>query len=95
MYPTLVIRPGESIAVRVDPAVSRCAFGGAFDCRRVVVEASPGEPVELEIVPHDTSKPIGLVGDFWDEESVPSLMVAPGGTAYVHGPGTATLRARR
>ena len=52
MYPTLVIRPGESIEVRVDPRVNVCDWA-AFDCR-VLVEASPGEPVELEIVPHYT-----------------------------------------
>ena len=100
MYPTLVIRPGESIEVRVEPTINRCAFAGVFPCRRVLVEASPGEPVELEIVPHDTSKPMGLAQDYWDEESVLRLMVAPGGVAYLHGDprGTTTtgrLTARR
>ncbi len=95
MYPTLVIRPGESIEVRVEPSVERCAFGGVIPCRRVLVEASAGEPVELEIVPHDTSKPMGLTDNFWNETSVLRLMVAPGGVAYVYGPGTARLTARR
>jgi len=54
MYPTLVIRPGESIEVRVEPSVNLCAFGGGFDCRRVLVEAPPGTPVELEIVRQDS-----------------------------------------
>jgi len=94
MYPTLVIRPGESIEVRVEPGVNACAFGGGFDCRRVLVEASPGEPVELEIVPHDTSKPMGLVESVWDEEPVLRLTVA-GGVAYVYNAGTARLTARR
>jgi hypothetical protein len=94
MYPTLVIRPGESIEVRVEPDVNACAFGGGFDCRRVLVEASPGEPVELEIVPHDTSKPMGLVESVWDEEPVLRLTVA-GGVAYVYNAGSARLTARR
>jgi hypothetical protein len=94
MYPTLVIRPGESIEVRVEPDVNTCAFAGGFDCRRVRVEASPGEPVELEIVPHDTTKPMGLVESFWDEEPVPRLTVA-GGVAYVYNVGSARLTARR
>ena len=94
MYPTLVIRPGESIEVRVEPDVNACAFGGGFDCRRVLVDASPGEPVELEIVPHDTSKPMGLVESVWSEEPELRLTVA-GGVAYVYNAGTATLTARR
>lgn len=95
MYPTLVIRPGESIEVRVQANVNLCAFAGAIDCRRVLVEASPGEPVELELVPYDTSKPMALAKDDWTDVSSPRLLVAPGGVAYVHGPGTARLTARR
>jgi hypothetical protein len=83
MYPTLVIRPGESIDVRVESTINLCTFFADNPCRRVLVEASPGEPVELEIVPGDTSKPMGLTADVWDEESLPRLMVAPGGSAYV------------
>jgi hypothetical protein len=86
MYPTLVIRPGESIDVRVESTINRCAldrFFGDYACRRVLVEASPGEPVELEIVPGDTSKPMGLTADEWDEEPVVRRMVAPGSFAYV------------
>ena len=94
MYPTLVIRPGESIDVRVQPGVNACAFGGGFDCRRVLVEASPSEPVELEIVARDASKPMGLVESDWSEEPVLRLTVA-GGVAYVYGAGTARLTARR
>ena len=94
MYPTLVIRPGESIDVRVDSSVNLCAFGGGFDCRRVLVEASAGTPVELEIVPHDTSNFVGLVESIWDED--PKLRrTVTGGVAYVYGPGTGTLTARR
>lgn len=97
MYPTLVISPAESIEVRVQANVNLCAFAGGIDCRRVLVEASPGEPVELEIVPHDTStsQRMGLAKDDWTDISSLRLLVAPGGVAYVHGPGTAKLTARR
>jgi hypothetical protein len=96
MYPTLVIRPGESIEIRIDdPTAYRCAFAGAFLCRRVLVEASQGEPVKLEIVAHDTSKPMGLVDDWWSEEPVLHLMAAPGAVVYVYGPGTGRLTASR
>ena len=94
MYPTLVIRPGESIEVRVDPGINLCTFLGGFDCRRVLVEAPPGTPVELDIVPHDSSNLCGLVESIWDEEPVLRRMVA-GGVAYVYGTGTGTLTARR
>jgi hypothetical protein len=95
MYPTLVIRPGESIDVRVESTINRCTFFGDFACRRVLVEASPGEPVELEIVPRDTSKPMGLTPDEWDEESVVRLIVAPGSFAYVVWDGADTTRQGR
>jgi hypothetical protein len=95
MCPALVIRPGESIEVRVESTISRCAFAGIFACRRVLVEAPPGEPVELEIVPPDTSKPMGLAPDEWDEESLVRLMVAPGSSAYVVWDGADTTRQGR
>jgi hypothetical protein len=101
MYPTLVIRPGESIEVRVDGIVECWWWGDGGPCRRVLVAASPGDPVELEVVPDDNSKPMALSldGSFSgpDYMSVRRLMVPPGGLAYVIGPyiGTARLTARR
>ena len=94
IYPTLVIKPGESIEVGVERGVVYCGWGVA--CRRVVVAASPGEPVELEIVPHDTSTRMGLAENEDDDTSVlRRLMVAPGSLPYIMGAGTATLTARR
>ena len=108
MYPTLVIRPGESIEVRVDGGILVwCGFDG-YACRRVLVAASPGDPVELEVVSHDSSKrmalglaipgtvfpPLGPDPDM----SVRRLTVPPGGVPYVISDfftGTATLTARR
>ena len=101
MYPTLVIRPGESIEVRVDWDMVLCGMMlvDIVDCRRVVVEASPGDPVELEIVPHDSSKPMALAlissQIEFPDMSVRRLKVPPGSIPYVAGAGTATLTARR
>jgi hypothetical protein len=107
MYPTLVIRPGESIEVRVDGDIVLCGMVlvDIVPCRRVVVEASPGDPVELEIVPHDSSRPmtLALISNEieFPEMSVRRLilMVPPGGVPHVisdsYGPATATLTARR
>jgi hypothetical protein len=106
MYPTLVIRPGESIDVRVDGDIS--LWGYAW--RRVVVDASPGDAVELEILPDDISKPMALslvenidalaFPEF--DMSVRRLMVPPAQDRRVpyvladfRGAGTATLTARR
>ena len=102
MYPTLVIRPGESIDVRVDSSINVwCGFDG-YACRRVLVAGSSGDPVELEVVSHDSSKPMALglaiPGNAYILEpdlSVRRLMVPPGGVSYVLGAGTATLTARR
>jgi hypothetical protein len=107
MYPTLVIRPGESIEVRVDGGILvLCGFDG-YACRRVLVAASPGEPVELEVVSHDSSKRMALglaIPGNWfpvgpdPEMSVRRLTVPPGGVPYVISDfvtGTATLTARR
>jgi hypothetical protein len=103
MYPTLVIRPGESIDVRVDTDIVLCGWDGV-PCRRVLVAASAGDPVELEVVPADSSKPMAL-GLAWVPEnvfilepgdmSVRSLVVPPGRVPYVIGAGTARLTARR
>ena len=104
MYPTLVIRPGESIDVRVDSNIVWCGWDGV-PCRRVLVTASPGGAVELEVVPHDSSKPMALglaVPEYCcilepDDMSmsVRRLIVPPGGVPYILGAGTARLTARR
>jgi len=104
MYPTLVIRPGESIKVRVDEGIFLCGSPGfaldAASCRRVMVAASPGDPVALEIVPDDSSQPMALMPDSQElDVSVHRVMVPPGGFGYVWTyfwrTATATLTARR
>ena len=97
MYPTLVISPGESIDVRVE-GIESCGWGGELGgCRRVLVAASPGDPVELELVPDDSSKPMGLSPDNYLGAYAPvrRLVVPPGSFPYVVGDGIARLTARR
>ena len=109
MYPTLVIRPGESIEVRVDGGILVwCGFDG-YACRRVLVAGSSDDPVELEVVSHDSSKRMALglavaIPNIWfpvgpdPDMSVRRLTVPPGGVPYVMSDfftGTATLTARR
>jgi hypothetical protein len=103
MYPTLVIRRGESIDVRVDSSIVWCGWDG-YACRRVLVEASPGDSVELEVISHDSSRPMALgLADpanpynLEPDMSVRRLMVPPGRVPYVIGEystGIATLTAR-
>ena len=103
MYPTLVIRPGESIQVRIDKSLRWCGdvHNWSAPCRRVLVAASPGDPVELEVVSHDSNWPmaLGLASSpdgfiLEPDMSVSRLIVPPGRTPYVIGGGTATLTAR-
>jgi hypothetical protein len=103
MYPTLVIKPGESIKVRVTDDNFLC--GGMMmetSCRRVLVAAPPGDLVALEVVPDDSSKPMALLPESAVEfdGSARRVMVEPGGFAYVWADygvvgATATLTARR
>ena len=83
IYPTLVIRPGESIEVGVESGVVYCGWG--VPCRRVVVAASPGEPVELEIVPHDTSTRMGLAENEDDDTSKCVVSWSRRATAHDYG----------
>ncbi len=104
MYPTLVIRLGESIDVRVDGSIVWCGWDG-YACRRVLVAASAGDPVELEVVSRESGKGIALglamPGNPYILEpdmSVRRLLVPPGGFAYVisdFNTGTGTLTAHR
>ena len=104
MYPTLVIRPGESIDVRVDGGVFVWCGWDGYACRRVLVAASPGDSVELEVVSHDSSRPmaLGLANPqnpyiLEPDLSVRRLTVPPGRVPYVIGEdstGIATLTAR-
>jgi hypothetical protein len=104
MYPTLVIRPGESIEVRVDSEISWCGWDG-YACRRVLVAAATVDSVELEVVSLDSSKSmaLGLANPEYPyilepDMSVGRLMVPAGGVPYVVSGstgGTARLTARR
>ena len=96
MYQTIVIRPDESIDVRVDSDIVSCGFAGeAGPCRRVLVGGSSDDPVELEVVPDDNSKPMALSPDDWGSMPVRRLLVPPSGSPYILGAGTARLTARR
>ena len=96
----MTVARAPSIEVRVAD-INLCGwfFYDVAVCRRVLVEASPGDPVELEVVPDDSSTPMALTldGSFIgpDDMSVRRLMVPPGGFPYVLGAGTARLTARR
>ena len=105
MYPTLVISPGESIEVRVDSSINVWCGWDGYACRRVLVAGSSDDPVELEVVSHDSGKPMALglaiPGNPYILEpniSVRRLMVPHGRVPYVIGEystSTATLTARR
>ena len=62
VYPTLTIRPGESIATHVSLGSYVCG-DESVRCRRVVVESLPGESIDLEVSPADRQEEIGLMAD--------------------------------
>jgi hypothetical protein len=103
MYPTLVIKPDESIKVRVTGRISLCGWMMMeTSCRRVLVAAAPGDLVALEMVPDDSRNPMALLPESAVEfdGSARRVMVEPGGFAYVWADygvegATATLTARR
>jgi hypothetical protein len=104
MYRTLAVRPGESIDVRIDSGIVSCGWDG-YACRRVLVAASAGNPVELEVVSRESGKgmALGLAMPGYPyilepDMSVRRLLVPPGGVAYVisdFDTGTGTLTAHR
>ena len=105
IYPTLVIKPGESIKVRLTDDNFLCFIWSALSsapCRRVLVAVAPGDLVALDVVPDDSSKPMALLPESAVEfdGSARRVMVEPGGFAYVWADygvvgATATLTARR
>jgi hypothetical protein len=58
MYPTLNLRPGETISTRVHLGEYSC--GEEFVCRRIVVGGSPDAPVDIELIPMTGSGNVGL-----------------------------------
>jgi hypothetical protein len=56
---TLTIRADESIDMRVFTGSYVCGFEGHL-CRRVLVEASTAELLDLEVIPADSQQEAGL-----------------------------------
>ena len=95
VYPTLIIRPGESIQTRVHLGYYQCGEFLVLPCRRVVVESAPGEEVELELMPPAPDN--GLEHDPSDVSGrYKRATVFSGGEVYiVGGSSPVTLTARR
>jgi hypothetical protein len=55
----VTIRPGESIEMRVFLGSSTCGFE-SYLCRRVFLESSTGESVNVEVIPADSERDVGL-----------------------------------
>ena len=94
VYPTLILRPGESIQARVHLDHYKCREGST-PCRRIVVESAPGEPVEVELVPPILPNNT-LQQDPELSENQRRLTLSGGGEVYIVGGSSAvTLTARR
>lgn len=103
MYPTLTLRPGESLQVRVHLSTYFCSFSALDDilgntrhCRRVAIE-SAGEPVEVELVPPaGPDNGVELQADAYTPEFKRRVTVTGGGVWIVGSASSpVTLTARR
>jgi len=61
VFRTLTIRPGESIAMRVFLGSYVCGDESHL-CRRVFLESPTAEPLDLEVIPADSQRDVGLFG---------------------------------
>jgi hypothetical protein len=61
VFRTLTIRPGESIAMRVFLGWYVCGDESHL-CRRIFLESPTGEPLDLEVIPADSQRDVGLFG---------------------------------
>jgi hypothetical protein len=100
MYPTLTLRPGESIQTRVRLRSYNCVDFDAQDgypCRRVAIESAPGESVEVGLVP-PTGPDNGLELDaqrFSFEGYTRHVTVTSDAVWVIGGSSPVTLTARR
>jgi len=95
-YRTLTIRPGESIDTRLSLGSYVCGME-SYRCRRVIVNATSGEVIDLEVIPSSADDEVGLlVGEmapaFFKVERHVTLT---GGPVWIVGPNArVTLTAR-
>jgi len=95
-YRTLTIRPGESIDTRLSLGSYVCGME-SYRCRRVIVSATSGEVIDLEVIPSSADDEVGLlVGEmapaFFKVERHVTLT---GGPVWIVGPNArVTLTAR-
>lgn len=61
VLPILIIRPGESLQTRVFPGGDGCFFE-SWACRRVIVDARPGDLIDIEVIPADSDATVGVEG---------------------------------
>ncbi len=84
---TLIIRPGESIALRVFTGSYVCGFESNL-CRRVLVESPTGESVNVEVVPASSEREAGLfTNQPFTVTSFPRHVTVPGGEVWIYPAG--------
>lgn len=101
MYPTLTIRPGESIEARLFLDTYSTAWDG-FVFRRVVIDAPPGEPVQVDLTPLDhpyIGLSTGSAGQDPSDHGLRDRMIVSTGAVWITGlsgsPGRVRLTASR
>jgi hypothetical protein len=80
---TLTIRPGESIDMRVFSGSYVCGYESHL-CRRVFIESSGGS-IDLEVVPADTERDVGLFLDHpFSVTSFERRVTVSGGEVWIY-----------
>ena len=95
LYPTLILRPGESIQTRVHLNHYNCGEW-LVPCRRVVVESAPNEEVEVELaLPIAPNNGLEAHSDVGLGPYQRRVTLSGGGEVYIVGISSVTLTARR
>ena len=95
LYPTLILRPGESIQTRVHLNHYNCGEW-LVPCRRVVVESAPNEEVEVELaLPIAPNNGLEAHSDVGLGPYQRRVTLSGGGEVYIVGSSSVTLTARR
>jgi hypothetical protein len=97
VYPTITIRPGESIDTKISLGSYVCGWESAR-CRRIMVPSFGDEAVNLNLIPLDGQKEIGLfTGDpgTWPYDFRHNVQTSKGEVWIIGAQGRVTVTARR
>jgi hypothetical protein len=87
LIPSVTIRPGEALQLRVFRFGNSCFFE-SWPCRRIVIESPPGVLVDVEVIPTESDVEVGIEGPLGTHPSFPPLkrrITVAGGEIWLYG----------